>query len=388
MLSTINVISICRKLSSVSTLSSSKIRSSNSRIYSDTPAKLRYKTWGDNNRDNNRYNARDGNDVREGRDSDRDGRSDSTNRNGNTRSWSNSGNSMDRPQQSRQRYDNNYISSNNYRDQDYRYNKDNREKFPPAYGHYDGDHIYGVSPVLSAMTANKRNISELLIQENMDVSNKKDDKSANEILRLAKDRNIPIREFSKHDLNTLTDNKVHQGFVLRAENLNFKRIDFLESSNQFKCVLALDEVWDPQNFGALLRTCHFLGIDRVVSCAKNSAPLSTSVSKASAGALEFMEVSSADNMMKFLDKSKENGWQVIGTALSNDSIGLNEIPIGVPTIIVLGNEGHGIRTNILRRCSHLVKISSGSSTSASSVDSLNVSVTGGIILHHVINANK
>ena len=73
----------------------------------------------------------------------------------------------------------------------------------------------------------------------------------------------------------------------------------------------MDEVWDPQNFGALLRTAFFLKCDKVVVCSKNSAPLSAAVSRASAGAMEVMKVYSTDNMMKFLDKSKDNGWQVI-----------------------------------------------------------------------------
>ncbi len=77
-----------------------------------------------------------------------------------------------------------------------------------------------------------------------------------------------------------------------------------------RVVLALDELWDPQNFGALLRSAHFLGVDKVVVCSKNSAPLSAAVSKASAGAMEITTVYSVDNMMKFLDNSILNGWQV------------------------------------------------------------------------------
>lgn len=69
-------------------------------------------------------------------------------------------------------------------------------------------------------------------------------------------------------------------------------------------------MWDPQNFGALLRTAYFLRCDKVVVCSKNSAPLSPAVSKASAGAMELMKVYSTDNLMKFLDSSKNNGWQV------------------------------------------------------------------------------
>ena len=93
-----------------------------------------------------------------------------------------------------------------------------------------------------------------------------------------------------------------------------------------RCVLALDEVWDPQNLGALLRTCHFLACDSVVVCAKNSAPLSAAVSKASAGAMELMEISSTNNMMRFLDESRNNGWQVrcyirYGRLITYDTVG-------------------------------------------------------------------
>lgn len=122
--------------------------------------------------------------------------------------------------------------------------------------------------------------------------------------------------------------------MLRARPLNLEMIDSLSSTETFKCVislslrfiliilalfdlrfqyrcvLALDEVVDPQNVGALIRSSHFLGCDKVVICSKNSAPLSPTVCKASSGALEFVDISETKNMMRFLDKSKENGWQV------------------------------------------------------------------------------
>jgi 21S rRNA (GM2251-2'-O)-methyltransferase len=171
-----------------------------------------------------------------------------------------------------------------------------------------------------------------------------------------------------------------------------------------RCVLALDEVWDPQNFGALIRTSHFLKVDKIVVCAKNSAPPSPVVSKASAGALEVTPIYSVQNMMRFIDESVLNGWQVcrllrcvilvlvdlvlfhihqvVGASLSGKTVSLADLPRDKPTIVLLGNEGHGIRTNILHRCTHLVRVGSGESTS--DVDSLNVSVTGGIILHHML----
>lgn len=167
----------------------------------------------------------------------------------------------------------------------------------------------------------------------------------------------------------------------------------------YSIVLVLDEVWDPMNFGALVRTSYFLGVDKIVICAKNSAPLSPTVSKASAGAVELVTIYSTNNLMKFLDKSVENGWQVVGTDLGETSIPLEDYSTNQkPTIVVLGNEGHGIRTNILKRCNTLIKISKHCPSSDvtnvvevgsdETVDSLNVSVTGGIILHHLLNDRK
>ena len=383
--------------------------------FRDVPSKVRFGKWGDGNnerRNSNNNNNNDNDDnyndrVREtkiGREyipregSSRNSR-DFNDRNTDRSSFDRStprptrGDGYnDRPSYDRPSYDRppprsngGYNDRSSYDRPKERWMEERENKGPPVYGYYDGDHLYGIAPILAAIQSNKRNISELITQEGIDPSNKKDEKAASQILSLAKEKGIKIREFPKHDLNMMTDNRPHQGFVLRAEPLEMKPLNALEPSTEFKCVLALDEVWDPQNFGALLRSCHFLGVDGVVVCAKNSAPLSPVVSKASSGALEVMDVLSTANMMRFLDKSIENGWQVIGTSLEG-SVNLVDAPLDKPTIVVLGNEGHGIRTNILNRCTQLVRIPGGSENSV--VDSLNVSVTGGIILHHIINSKK
>ena len=251
---------------------------------------------------------------------------------------------------------------------------------------FEGDHLYGISTIRAALVAGRRNVTELLVQEGMDVANKKDEKAAAEILERAAALGVPVKYTAKHDLNMLSDNRPHQGFILRASPMQFRRKDRMEPASSFKCVLALDEVWDPQNFGALLRTSRFLNVDAVVVCAKNSAPLSPTVSKASSGAMELMDIYSTDNLMKFIDGSVEAGWQVVGTALDPTATDLAALPLQKPTILVLGNEGHGIRTNILRRCTHLVKIPGEGANEV--VDSLNVSVTGGILLHHLVTGGR
>ena len=114
------------------------------------------------------------------------------------------------------------------------YYKERDENYEPAYGYYNGDHIYGITPVKLALTSKRRQISELLIQTGMDTATKKDSKSASDILSLCEENNIRIREFSKHDLNMLTDSRPHQGFVLRASPLEFSELTCLEPSKDFK----------------------------------------------------------------------------------------------------------------------------------------------------------
>ncbi len=260
-------------------------------------------------------------------------------------------------------------------------------------------------------------------------------------------------------LNTLCGNRPHQGFILKARPLQFEPILFLPRVEDAAAVpeaargeataaveestpdegedaqeddeeggegggarglaaaaaskkppaapiaaaatgqvwLALDEVTDPQNFGALLRSAHFFGASGVVTCAKNSASLTATVSKSSAGAVEVMRVHSTANMMRFLKRSRENGWRVVGTSVTERSGPLHELPAGPgapPTIVVLGNEGYGVRTNVLRECEFLVEVAGdgggavADGATASTVDSLNVSVTGGVVLFHLLAGAK
>jgi len=186
--------------------------------------------------------------------------------------------------------------------------------------------------------------------------------------------------------------------------------------------LVLDEVVDPQNFGALLRSAYFLGgtgIDSkigVMVCAKNSAPPSPVVSAASAGALELCQVYSTSNLPRTLNAAKDDGWRVIGaaayapTGMIDGETGepplcrdLYDIEHGSkqPTLLVLGSEGHGLRNLVAKACTEFVRIPGYDSetTSISSnhfdttdsragVDSLNVSVTGGIMLWHLLHGRK
>ncbi|KAL2620535.1 hypothetical protein R1flu_000740 [Riccia fluitans] len=306
-----------------------------------------------------------------------------------------------------------------------------REPSPPL--EMEGQAVYGVAPIVSALQASRRTFYTLYMQENLAqnlmTGKRKDKQAVAWIQRKAKTLGVMVKEASKHDLNLLVDNRPHQGLVLDASPLELVPIDALEAptyhENRAPVWVALDEITDPQNFGAVLRSAYFLGADGVVVCAKNSAPLSGVVSKASAGALEVMDVQYCRSMIKFLDKSREKGWRVLGGASEASSIPIRDVPRGIATILVLGNEGRGMRTMVKRSCDELVSIvgnggntrtrnddvyhnlleedeeveneddddldqgmRSGAELELGSgpmaVDSLNVSVAAGILLHELI----
>jgi 21S rRNA (GM2251-2'-O)-methyltransferase len=229
------------------------------------------------------------------------------------------------------------------------------------------------------------------------------------VLRLAEERGIPVATVDKGVLNTLSGNRPHQGYVLRCGKLFFQSLSTLplpssSDSREPNFWLVLDEVVDPQNFGALLRSAHFLS-NRVgvLVCSKNSAPPSATVSAASAGALELMldSIYETSNLPRTLAAAEQVGFRVVGAAAEAPVpdvpiYDLQDLPVSadaaVPTVLVLGSEGHGLRHLVSTSCTEFVRVPSGQSrddgSDASGVDSLNVSVTGGILLWHFLQPPK
>ncbi|KAL9556930.1 hypothetical protein MBANPS3_001641 [Mucor bainieri] len=290
------------------------------------------------------------------------------------------------------------------------------------------DHVYGISSVLSALKAKKRQtLDTLYIQETDEAkttTQKKDGSLMAEILSIAKADNIYAVAVDKGRLNNLTDNKPHQGVVLKASprtpieisvlsaihdgsvyealpRVNKRgseqdrdrnresatSIQFNSSSSRMPFWIALDQVQDPQNLGSIMRSAYFFGVDGVVLCSKNSAPLSPAVSKVSSGAIEMMDVYSTPNLVKLLKESHANGWDIVGAAAGDVSpcIDLSQFRQHTrqkPVILVLGNEGTGLRTNVRNGCNAFVSIPSAMDAAAfrGSVDSLNVGVAAGVLM--------
>lgn len=116
--------------------------------------------------------------------------------------------------------------------------------------------------------------------------------------------------------------------------------------------------------------------------AKNSAPPSPAASKASAGAVEEVDVIAAANLPAVLETARGIGWRVLGADAGDGAAPLLSVSSGPPTVLVVGSEGEGLRTTVRRACDGLVAIAGGDEQSG--VDSLNVGVAGGILMHHLL----
>lgn len=292
------------------------------------------------------------------------------------------------------------------------------------------DSVYGVNPVLAALTAGRRPVHTLYLQDSLAPKARKDAAALERIVSLAERAGARIVRVDKGELNNMARNKPHQGLLLSVDALPEHRLAELPpvqpTEAGYPVWLALDEVQDPQNLGALLRSAHFLGASGVLVSARNSAPLSGATSKASAGAMEVMRVHSTTNLVSTLARSRANGWRVLGAALGSPSetVLAHEAKLHGPTVLVLGNEGSGLRTLVRRECDELIAIPAAPPGSADAfgaedgwdaddetestdagvgaraddvdgdygggarggfaVDSLNVSVAGAILLHQLL----
>lgn len=283
------------------------------------------------------------------------------------------------------------------------------------------EYIYGTNPVLAALLAERREYFSRLLVYN----SKPEDQ---EILTLAESMNIPIKKAKdKNELNILSNNGVHNGFVLETKPFVpqpiFNLADVYPSKGAYDLVddvlgdritrrcttsnpnpfgVYLDEVTDPHNIGAIIRSAYFLGADFVVTSSKNCAPLSPVVSKTSVGALEFLPVYTCSSPLSFLEKSKENGWLIVSAGRAEHPSdakidhtlkqkafkfrGLNTLLQKSPTLLVLGSEGQGIRTTMKLKSDHIVEISARSNINPV-VDSLNVSVAAALFISKIMEVN-
>ncbi|XP_053223051.1 rRNA methyltransferase 1, mitochondrial isoform X1 [Podarcis raffonei] len=204
--------------------------------------------------------------------------------------------------------------------------------------------LFGVAPCSLALARSKRNFFQLFLKAGKGTPSP----MLEEFSQRAKDRGIPVKVVQRKVLDGLCKGAVHQGVCLEATPL--RPIGWQEApppeaegGGSQLLWLALEGIQDPMNLGAILRSAHFLGVDRIVMSQRNSCPLTPVVSKASSGAMEVLDVYNTDDLQSLLKAKSEQGWEVLGTAAHTKD--LDSVPTVScldfrwkgPTILLLGS---------------------------------------------------
>ena len=212
----------------------------------------------------------------------------------------------------------------------------------------------------------------------------KDDR-IDEILALASKKGIPIMERDRGEIESMARNKAHQGVLLEAKSYEYKDLgEVIENcASPLPLFVAADNLTDPQNLGAIIRSAAAFGADGVIIPHRRNAGVNAACWKASAGACAFVNVIRVENLNFALEKLKARGYCVVGLdGEGKKEVGKTGFELD-PLVIVAGCEGKGISRLTRTKCDLEAKI-----PIEDKMESLNVSVATAIALFATVEARK
>ena len=239
----------------------------------------------------------------------------------------------------------------------------------------DHELIAGRNPVAEAARAGVP-IERVFVLDNV-----KDDR-VEEVIRLASSLGAPVFEVTRKDLDVATDGASHQGVAIEVRGYEYTPVDDLIAGSVQQAghplLVALDQVTDPHNLGAVLRSAGAFGGDGVIIPERRSAGVTTAAWKVSAGAAARVPVARATNLVRALEDCKRTGFFVVGLDGGGDAP-LRGLPLADgPLVLVAGAEGTGLSRLVRQTCDQIVSI-----PISSAVESLNAAVATGIALYEV-----
>ncbi|HEY4613680.1 MAG TPA: 23S rRNA (guanosine(2251)-2'-O)-methyltransferase RlmB [Bacteroidota bacterium] len=244
--------------------------------------------------------------------------------------------------------------------------------------------IFGRQPVLEALKSGTA-IEKVLILFGTKGS------AIDKIRALAKQHGVPVTEADKQKFRVLipkeqADESTTQGVVALLGTQAYVEIDGLlaaaKAKNEPPFLLILDELEDPHNVGALIRTAECAGVHGVIVPKHHSATIGETVAKTSAGASLHLPIARVSNIVQAMEELKEHGVWIIGTAMEGDRT-YYEADYKGPIAIVVGNEGRGIRRLVKEKCDFLVRI-----PLYGKIESLNASVAGALVMFEAVKARR
>ena len=205
------------------------------------------------------------------------------------------------------------------------------------------------------------------------------------IVREAKKHDVILQFVTKERLNQLSETGKHQGVIAHAAAYEYAQVeDMLElakSRGEDPFIFLLDNIEDPRNLGAIIRTANLAGAHGVIIPKRRSVSLTGTVAKAAAGALSYVPVARVANIAQTLKALKKEGLWICGTAMDGQTI--YQAPLSGPLAIVIGSEGNGMRKLVAEQCDFTVSI-----PMKGQINSLNASVATGIVLSEVVRRQE
>lgn len=206
--------------------------------------------------------------------------------------------------------------------------------------------------------------------------------SINEIIKIAKRNKNVIVEVDKNKLDSLSETKHHQGVIAFVSPVEYKELDDIfalaKERNEDQFIIIADEIEDPHNLGALIRSAEGAGCHGIIIPKRRAVGVTEIVVKTSVGATQYVPVVRVNNINETIRELKDRGVWIVGTDGNADKLYYEQDLTG-PIAIIIGSEGRGMNSLTMKNCDYLVKI-----PMMGKITSLNASVSGGIIMFEAL----
>ena len=238
----------------------------------------------------------------------------------------------------------------------------------------DLDKLEGRNSVLEALKSG-RSINRIF------VSKGEREGSVNQIIAMARQNHILIQEIDRTKLDEMSVTHAHQGVIALAAAKDYVEVDTIlakaEESGRPPFIIILDEITDPYNLGSILRTANAAGVHGIIIPKRRAIGLTASVSKASAGAIEYVPVARVTNIVQTIEKLKERNIWIVGTDSTGEKAYFDGDLTG-PVALVIGSEGEGMGKLVRESCDFVVNI-----PMLGKISSLNAAVAGAIVTYEI-----
>lgn len=238
--------------------------------------------------------------------------------------------------------------------------------------------ICGRNPVLEAVRSG-REIDRLLVAHGVSGG------SVTAIIAKCRAKGVLIKEVSPQKLDYYCGGANHQGVAVMFASQEYATVEDIlnkaKEKNEKPFIIICDELEDPHNLGAIIRTAEATGVHGIIIPKRRSASLNATVAKAACGALEYMPVARVTNIANTIDDLKNQGVWVFGADMDGEDY--TNTDFNVPAALVIGNEGSGIGALTAKKCDAIVSL-----PMCGKINSLNASVAAGILMYEVLRRRK